>query len=177
MVEITGYERDAYVYDLRDGGPHGRWVASGVRGAEFTNRAEDASLRQIELGFYDGRGWAAVDLDATRKVMVSGPEREAVLYNLEQSGVEPLGLAAHVIAVQFISYGDRAERVEVTYLDASGQEARTVYDRDGLPPADEPGGVEPEPGTGDIPSAGLSEKKLIKDSASYRGLDSGKIDW
>lgn len=177
VVEITGYERDAYLYDLRGDGPYGRFLAAGVRGAEFSNRAEDASRRQIELGFYDGRGWAAVDLDGTRKVMVSGPEREAVLYNLERPGVEPLGLAANVVGVQFISTDERADGVEVTYVDGRGQEATAVFDRDGRVPLDGVDAPQPDPQTGDIPSAGLSEKRLLKDSSSFRGLNSSKLDW
>jgi len=183
-IQIVGDRRDAYLYDLtvEDADApeaRGRWLAAGVKTAKFAYEEKTGTgqvVRQIELAFEDPATKAVIDPQGERKVIVSGEEREAVVYNLRSDEDPGAVLATGVVEVRFItenkkdSSGRNVQRlkwISLSRRDAAGNESVELFDGDGA--------AYLQTGQADSPDASATAR--LVHSASFKALESGAPNW
>jgi hypothetical protein len=151
-IQITGDNRDAYLYDLTAADPNsaaaqGRFIGTEVAGVKIdyvTSTAADGTttqtIQQIELSYEDPSALSVVDLNGERRVDVSGNAQNASLINLADTTVDPVSLAAGVTATT-LSYQQGTDdsgnatqslsSVALSVTDDSGNQSTLTFDRDG----------------------------------------------
>ena len=183
-----GDAKDAYLYDLTVTDPNGaaaggQWLASGVKSAMFvyddkheTDGTTTQVIRQIELDFDDAKTAAVADPEGERKIVISGDERSADLYNLKDEAVPATWLADGVSEIKMVNGETANEAGEtvrslklliVTAKDANGVDSLMLFDRDGS--VYDPSAA-PEP-------APSSPAQRLGASDAFNSLNSGKIGW
>jgi hypothetical protein len=190
-VQILGAAKEAYLYDLtatdsNGAAAGGRWLASGVKSAKFVyddKHESDGSttqvIRQIELDYDDALIAAVADPNGERKIMITGTERSADLYNLDDENVAPAYLASGVSEIKLVN-GETMDSagavtrelklVIVTAKDDAGVDALMMFNRDGGPY--EAAAPEPAPSP-----ASVSPVERMKKSAAFNELLSGQLGW
>jgi len=147
-VEIVGDHGTAYLYDLpvaasSGAASTGRWLADGVKGSRFVYEDKrpfagaSAPVKQIELTYDGSADYAVVDPAGERKVLVSGDEREALLYNLRDPHVPPVLLARGATDVSLViaREGGRS-RLKLVIVSADDEERGAtagLFTPDGAP--------------------------------------------
>jgi hypothetical protein len=147
-VQITGDNRDAYLYDLTVADPtsaaaQGRFIGTQVAGVKFdyvTSTADDGTttqtISQIELSYDDPSALSVADFNGERRVDVAGDAKNADLVNLADSTVDPVSLAAGVTATT-LNYGtddagaQSLQSIALTVTDDSGNQTTLTFNRDG----------------------------------------------
>jgi hypothetical protein len=190
-VQILGAAKEAYLYDLTAADPNGaasggRWLASGVKAAKFVyddkHEADGTTtqvVRQIELDYDDPRTAAVADVNGERKIVISGTERSADLYDLEDENAAPRYLASGVSEIKLVN-GESADEAGniarslrmmiVTAKDDAGVDSLLLFDRDGAPYG---AAAPPQPEAASAPSP----TERMHGSAAFNTLDSGGIVW
>jgi hypothetical protein len=190
-VQITGENRDAYLYDLTVADPQsaaaqGRFIGTQVAGVKFDYVTADGaaaqSVSQIELS-YDGGGAASVvDLNGERRVDVSGDTQSASLVNLADSTVNPVSLADGVTATT-LTYGtddagaQSLQSIVLTVTDGAGNPSTLTFDRDGASL-----NASAQRGRFVMPTAAAEQSKLqtlqqkLEGSDTFRALKAG-FNW
>ena len=182
-VEVIGDDREAFLYDLTtDRASQGQWLAAGVFNVRFIKEGDEpsASLRQIELQFADTERRAVVDVNGERRIVISGPDREAMFSSLEDDSIPNVLLGQNVIEIML--YNDDAgqlKEIEVA-MQNDDEITRDYFTRDGLPspaptsPEQLPENPVPFPCTRNC-SEDLSAK--FKSSPAFQLLKSGLLNW
>ena len=151
-IQVTGDNRDAYLYDLTVADPssqaaQGRYIGTEVAGVNIdyvTTTADDGTttqaIQQIELSYDDSTAVSVVDLNGERRVDLSGDAQNAVLNNLSDTTVDPVFLAAGASGTTLTyqqSTDDSGNTVQsllsiaLTVTDADGNQTTQTFDRDG----------------------------------------------
>lgn len=186
-VQILGENKDAYLYDLtaedsNGAAAGGRWLASGVKSAKFVyddqHEADGTTtqvIRQIELDYEDAQTAAVADVNGERKIVITGTERSADLYDLEDEGSTPVYLASGVSEVKLVNgeTTDEAGETErslklmiVTAKNDAGVDSLLLFDRDGSAYA-------PQPAPNNATTGGPTPSR----SAAFDMLQSGGFSW
>jgi hypothetical protein len=189
-VQILGSAKEAYLYDLTSTDPNGaasggEWLASGVKAAKFVyddkHEADGSTtqvIRQIELDFDDAQIAAVADPEGARKIVITGADRTATLYDLKDESAPAVFLASGASEIKLVN-GETTDAsgeitrslklVIVTAKDASGVDTLLMFDRDGAPyRAEAPKALE---------AASLSPVERLKKSAAFNELTSGSLGW
>jgi hypothetical protein len=139
-VEIVGEYREAFLYDLTTENPsEGHWLAAEVFDVRFVmeeGEGENAPpvLGQIELAFAGPNERAVLDINGERKVVISGPERLAILSSLEDDATESVVIGRNVVEITMIHEDGTLTLIEV--VSQIGDEVtREIFDRNGMPPS------------------------------------------
>ncbi len=191
-VQILGSAKEAYLYDLTVTDPNGaaaggQWLASGVNSAKFVyddKHEPDGStsqvIRQVELDFDDAELAAVADPEGARKIVISGADRSATLYDLDDENAAPVYLASGVSEIKLVN-GESTDAsgattrslklIIVTAKDASGVDSLILFNRDGAPydasaAPSAPSGAE-----------NGSAAQRMRSSAAFNELLSGKPGW
>ncbi len=189
-VQILGDAKEAYLYDLtatdsNGAAAGGRWLASGVKSAKFvyddkheTDGSTSQVIRQIELDYEDPLIAAVADPNGERKIMITGTERSADLYNLDDETVAPQYLASGVSEIKLVN-GESTDAsgevtrelklVIVTAKDAAGVDALMIFNRDGGP---YDAAAPQAPST-----SGTAPVERMQKSAAFNELLSGQPGW
>jgi hypothetical protein len=205
-VQVTGDNRDAYLYDLTAADPQsdaaqGRYIGTGVAGVEFvydTQTGDDGSttqtIRQIKLTYDDPSASSVVDLNGQRRLDVAEDAQNATLVNLADSSVDPMPLASGVTDVTFINQqsqddsGNTTTSLQMIVLattDADGNTVALTYDQDGAsigapsgPPAEGPTDPSTSRAVPPTPAPAAIEtlQKKFDGSETFRALKSG-LPW
>jgi len=188
-IQILGAAKEAFLYDLtaedsNGASAGGRWLASGVRSAKFVyddkHEADGTTtqvIRQIELDFEDDSMAAIADMNGERKILITGTERSADLYNLEDENSTPVYLASNVSEIKLVNGEARDAAGEserslklmiVTAKNAAGVDSLLLFNREGAPyDAEAPAPLE----------APSSPVERLQKSAAFNMLQSGGIAW
>ena len=151
-IQITGDNRDAYLYDLTVADPQsdaaqGRYIGTQVAGVNIiylTSTADDGTetkaIQQIELSYDDSSSVSIVDLNGERRLDISDDAKNAILNNLGDSTVDPVFLTAGATGatLNYMQVTDENGAplqsllsITVTVADDSGNESTVSFDRDG----------------------------------------------
>ena len=189
-VQILGAAKEAYLYDLTAADSNGaaaggRWLASGVRSAKFVyddkHEADGSTtqvIRQIELTYVDPRIAAVADVNGERKIVITGAERSADLYNLNDANAAPTYLASGVSEIKLVNSettdasGETVRSLRlmiVTAKDASGADSLSLFNRDGAPYDTA------APAT--LPARADSAVERMSRSSAFNMLQSGQLSW
>ena len=198
-IQITGDNRDAYLYDLPVADPQsdaaqGRYIGTQVAGVNIvynTQTADDGTttqtVQQIELSYDDSSSVSVVDLNGERRVDVSGDAQTAVLNNLSDNTVDPVTLAAGAsgttLTYQQITDGSGNSvqsllSITLTVTDDAGNQTTLTFDRDGAAldtsssptdPQSAARAVQPTP----APAAVQTLQQKMEGSETFRALKSG----
>lgn len=172
-VEIIGVGGSAYLYDLTapvsSGTPRTpQWLADGVKESRFVyedklpSSGSPAPVKQIELAYEGSSSYAVVDPSGERKVLVSGDDREASLYDLHDPKSAPVLLTRGATDVSLVITRDRGRprlrMIIVSSDDETRGAAASLFTRDGAPVADaapkaDPVAVPPPPAGAPPPPA------------------------
>ena len=139
-------------------------------------------IRQIELDSIDPLIAAVADPNGERKIVITGSERSADLYNLDDETVAPQYLASGVSEIKLVN-GETTDPagevtrelklVIVTAKDDAGVDALMMFNRDGGPYAAASAPAEPQaPQT-----SGAAPVERMKKSAAFNELLSGQLGW
>ena len=191
-VQILGATKAAYLYDLTATDPNGaaaagKWLGTGVKSAKFVyddkHEADGTTtqvIRQIELDYVDPLIAAVADVNGERKIMISGAERSADLYNLNDANSTPQYLASGVSEIKLVN-GESTNAagvtvralklVIVTAKDDSGGDTLLLFNREGAPY--DAAAAPPAP----TPSVAPSAVERLQKSAAFNELTSGRIGW
>lgn len=190
-IQILGEAKEAFLYDLTATDPNGaaaggKWLASGVKSAKFVyddkHEADGTTtqvIRQIELDFEDPKTAAVADLNGERKIVISGEERSADLYNLDDEEAAPAYLASGVGEIKLVNAetANEAGEIEralklviVSAKDDAGVDTLLLFNRDGAPYD----AAAPQPG--EAPSA-PSPAERMQQSPAFNELTSGQPGW
>jgi hypothetical protein len=195
-VQVTGDNRDAYLYDLTATDPNSaaaqaKFIGTQVAGVKFDYVTADGvatqSIQQIELSYDDPAALSVVDINGERRVDISGDALNASLINLLDSTVSPVTLAsgASAPALSYATITDDSgnsslslQSIAITVTDGSGLQTTLTFDRDGNSlntPAQSSTGAPPAAPT-PAPSAIQSLQNRFQGSAAFQSLKSG-LGW
>ena len=182
-VEVVGDDREAYLYDLTtEGGSDGQWLAAGGFNVRFVKEEDEPSalLRQIELEFADTERRAIVDINGERRIVISGPDREAMFSSLEDDSVPNVLLGKDVVEIVLYNDDDsQLKEIEVVMQDGDDV-TRDYFTRDGLP-TPEPSPEQPLP-ENPVPFPCVKNcpedvSKKLNASPAFQILKSGTPNW
>jgi len=181
-IQILGTGKDAYLYDLTNTDPNqggGEWLASGVKSAKFAyddkHEADGTTtqvIRQIELDFDDATMAAVADPEGERKIVITGAERSASLYNLKDDTVPAAWLAEGVSEIKMVN-GETTDAAGQTtralkLLIVTANDSLLLFNRDGAP-YDAAAAPAPEPAASPV--------ERLQKSGAFNMLHTGKIGW
>lgn len=189
-VQILGANNDAYLYDLtaedsNGAAAGGRWLATGVKAAKFVyddkHEADGSTtqvIRQIELDYDDPQTAAVADVNGERKIVITGAERSADLYDLEDENAAPVYLASGVSEIKLVNgettdaSGETSRSLKLMIVTArtdAGVDSLLLFDRDGS--AYDASGPAP------APSAAPTAVERLQKSPAFNMLQSGGFAW
>jgi hypothetical protein len=191
-IQITGDNRDAYLYDLTATDPasaaaQARFIGTQVAGVKFdyvtANGITTKAIQQIELSYDDPSALSTVDINGQRRVDVSGDAQTASLINLADNTVDPVTLASGVSATA-LSYqtitddsGNSSlslQSITLTTTDGQGNQTSLTFDQDGNSLN---GSLNNAPQSGFTPTPGTDAAKTLDDkfdgSSTFKALKSG----
>jgi hypothetical protein len=159
-VEIIGEGGAAYLYDLTvaassDSRRNGQWLSDGVKDSRFVyedklpTSGAATPVKQIELTYDGSSAYAVVDPAGERKVLVSGDDREASLYDLRDPTKPPVLLARGTTDVSLVIARDGGRpRLKLVIVSSDGEArgaAADLFTRDGVPVAGDAPPSKPAP--------------------------------
>ena len=196
-IQITGDNRDAYLYDLTVADPRstagqGRYIGTQVAGVKIdyvTQTAGDGTetktIQQIELTYDDSSSFSVVDFNGKRRVDVSGDAMNATLTNLVDNTIDPVDLGPGVSSVNMYyepatrGTGQVLQSIVLNVTDDSGNPATLTCDRNGAwlnPPAPDPSAApsatRAAPPTTDAQAVQSLQQKM-RGSETFRALKDG----
>jgi hypothetical protein len=196
-VQVTGDNRDAYLYDLTVADPNsdaaqGKFIGTQVAGVNIdyvTTTNPDGTttqaIEQIELSYDDATALTVVDINGQRRVDTSGDATSAAqslsLINLVDSTVDPVSLASGLTASSTVmSYQQTTDAngnsvqtlssIALTVTDGSGNQSTLTFDQDGN--ATQTLQVVPPP----VAPAPPAPQMLLQRSGAFQSLQNG-ISW
>ncbi len=189
-IQVTGDNRDAYLYDLTVADPssdaaQARFIGTQVAGVKFDYVTADGvatqAIQQIELSYDDPNALSTVDVNGQRRVDVSGDAQTASLINLADNTVDPVTLASGASAVS-LTYQTTTDdsggstlslqSIALTATDDQGNQTTLTFDQDGNS-LDSSSQSAPQTAPTPAPEAVQSLQQKFSGSETFRALKSG----